>query len=191
MITDKGKKSRERIISAAMQLFKLKGYLQTSVSEICQDAQVATGTFYHYFKSKQDILNGYVAQENQGMQAYYQSLHESSYAQTILKVVDYKVEIFTNNGRNLVADLISVVLPKPGTFNVLEYEFTAITADAYRKGQLAGEFTSEISPESFANTAACIFFFTAIQWSYQPNFPALPVTLHEKFVEILKLHQQK
>ncbi len=40
-----------------MKLFLKKGYVQTTVNEIVKSINVAQGTFYHYFKSKDDILD--------------------------------------------------------------------------------------------------------------------------------------
>lgn len=47
---------RRQLIGAARHLFLAKGYAQTSVSAIVREAGVAQGTFYLYFKSKQDLL---------------------------------------------------------------------------------------------------------------------------------------
>lgn len=43
-------------MNAAEHLFLTKGFLETTVSEIVSQADVAKGTFYHYFKSKDEIL---------------------------------------------------------------------------------------------------------------------------------------
>lgn len=47
---------RRQLLGAARHLFLAKGYAQTSVSAIVREAGVAQGTFYLYFKSKQDVL---------------------------------------------------------------------------------------------------------------------------------------
>ncbi|WP_157860254.1 TetR/AcrR family transcriptional regulator [Methanosarcina acetivorans] len=44
------------LIEAAESLFAKKGYEDTAVSEIVKKVEVGQGTFYHYFKSKEDIL---------------------------------------------------------------------------------------------------------------------------------------
>lgn len=48
--------ARDRLITAATEVFAAKGYTATRVSDIVQQAGVAQGTFYLYFKSKQAIL---------------------------------------------------------------------------------------------------------------------------------------
>ncbi len=47
---------RDRILSAALTVFAAKGFYNTKVSEIAQEAKVADGTIYNYFKSKDDLL---------------------------------------------------------------------------------------------------------------------------------------
>ncbi len=47
---------RERILTAAMRIFASKGFYGAKVADIADDAGVADGTIYLYFKSKDDIL---------------------------------------------------------------------------------------------------------------------------------------
>lgn len=52
-----GSEAKERIISAALELFSQKGYDATRVSDIAGAANVNKALIYYYFKSKQDILD--------------------------------------------------------------------------------------------------------------------------------------
>jgi AcrR family transcriptional regulator len=47
---------REAILVAAKRVFRDKGYHQASVHDIIDDAQIARGTFYLYFSSKQEVF---------------------------------------------------------------------------------------------------------------------------------------
>ncbi len=47
---------RTELIETAESLFSQKGYEYTAVSDIVKKINVGQGTFYHYFKSKEDIL---------------------------------------------------------------------------------------------------------------------------------------
>jgi AcrR family transcriptional regulator len=49
---------REKIIQAAMELFWLKGYNSTSVADLLSRTQLNSGSLYHVFPSKQDVLIG-------------------------------------------------------------------------------------------------------------------------------------
>lgn len=47
---------RERIFSAAVDLFNKKGFSNTSMQDIAEKASLAVGTLYNYFPSKNDLL---------------------------------------------------------------------------------------------------------------------------------------
>jgi AcrR family transcriptional regulator len=51
-----GKDTRARIVEAAMELFWLKGYGSTSIADILSRSQVNSGSLYHFFPGKQDLL---------------------------------------------------------------------------------------------------------------------------------------
>ena len=48
--------TRGKIVEAAMELFWLKGYGSTSIADILSRSQVNSGSLYHYFPGKQDLL---------------------------------------------------------------------------------------------------------------------------------------
>ena len=50
--------TRSRIIVAAMELFWEKGFNSTSVADILSRSQVNSGSLYHVFPGKQDVLIG-------------------------------------------------------------------------------------------------------------------------------------
>lgn len=48
--------TRDRIIEAARQLFLLQGYTATGISQILKTAEARSGSLYHFFPSKEDLL---------------------------------------------------------------------------------------------------------------------------------------
>jgi TetR/AcrR family transcriptional repressor of nem operon len=50
------RKTRDRIVEAAMELFAAKGYNSTSIADILSRTQLNSGSLYHAFPGKQDIL---------------------------------------------------------------------------------------------------------------------------------------
>lgn len=51
---------KKELLDAARKLFEEKGYMKTSVSDITESIDVAKGTFYYYFETKEDILKGVI-----------------------------------------------------------------------------------------------------------------------------------
>ncbi len=62
-IDDKKKQKKAALLSAAYQLFAVKGIDNTSVSEIVQGAKLAKGTFYLYFKDKYEVRDSLIASQ--------------------------------------------------------------------------------------------------------------------------------
>ena len=52
----KGEKRKQDLLKIAYDMFLSHGYENTSVDEIIEKAQIAKGTYYHYFKSKEQML---------------------------------------------------------------------------------------------------------------------------------------
>lgn len=46
---------KEQILKVAEKIFSRKGYYETFVEDIIKEAKVGKGTFYRYFKSKEDL----------------------------------------------------------------------------------------------------------------------------------------
>src|SRR5450631_3073192 len=51
--------THERIFRCALRLFAQRGYLDTTVEEITEAADVAKGTFFNYFPTKEHLLVAY------------------------------------------------------------------------------------------------------------------------------------
>lgn len=53
---ERGKQTKNKIVSAAIELFSTKGYYNTNSKEIAKEAGVAVGSFYAYFKDKKAVF---------------------------------------------------------------------------------------------------------------------------------------
>jgi AcrR family transcriptional regulator len=54
--TRKGEQTRERILDAALELFRTQGYADTTMRQIAAAAGVAVGNAYYYFASKDQLI---------------------------------------------------------------------------------------------------------------------------------------
>lgn len=53
---ERGENTRERLLEAAEEVFAEQGFFRASIAEITRRAGVAQGTFYLYFKAKEEIF---------------------------------------------------------------------------------------------------------------------------------------
>lgn len=59
----KSKETKERIFQAAKSILQKKGYESLSIKNICEEAGVSNGSFYHHFKTKDDLLSYYIEEQ--------------------------------------------------------------------------------------------------------------------------------
>jgi AcrR family transcriptional regulator len=54
--TERGRRTRDELVRAARVVFERDGYLDARITDIAKEANVAHGTFYSYFPTKESIL---------------------------------------------------------------------------------------------------------------------------------------
>lgn len=52
----KGELRKDQILDCSKKIFSEKGYYETYVEEVIKEAKVGKGTFYRYFKNKEDLF---------------------------------------------------------------------------------------------------------------------------------------
>ena len=63
--TPKGEETRKRILAAALELFRDKGYVETTMRAVAERAGVSLGNAYYYYASKENLLQGYYADSHE------------------------------------------------------------------------------------------------------------------------------
>ncbi len=53
---ERSQETREQLLTSAEKCFSQSGYDATGVADICSDAQVSKGAFYHHFPSKHTVF---------------------------------------------------------------------------------------------------------------------------------------
>ncbi len=91
----KGDQTRALILETALEMFRERGYDETTMRAIAQKAGVSLGNAYYYFRSKEYLI-----------QAFYQRLHESHVAAALPAL---------ENDKTLKARLLTVMRTKMET----------------------------------------------------------------------------
>ena len=107
---------RESLLDSAFSLFINNGFSKTSISDIVNNAGVAKGTFYLYFKDKYDIRNHLIAHKaSQVFQAAYSDLlrHPDihDFEEQVLFITDNILDQFAANHSLGAGDSSKILLP--------------------------------------------------------------------------------
>lgn len=66
-LTSKAEATRNRIVDIALDLFRRRGFEQTTMREIAAKAGVSLGSAYYYFESKEDLVMAFYERAMEGM----------------------------------------------------------------------------------------------------------------------------
>lgn len=96
------KLKKSALLSHAFSLFMNKGISNTTISDITEQAGVGKGTFYFYFKDKEDLIEKLIAQKAEQLLTH--SLNELQKKEEVLSVEDSLVFISDDLIEQLIAD---------------------------------------------------------------------------------------
>ena len=182
---------REKIVQAAMELFWLKGYNSTSIADLLSRTQLNSGSLYHVFPSKQDVLIGVLEAYRDGIE---EMLLEPAWGQ-----VDDPVEkIFAllNGYRTMIVEtdctygcpIGSLALelhePDPRVRDLLAENFQNWTTAIERCLDAAGKRL----PRGTDKKALAQFVLTAIEGGVMQARTHLDVAYFDRAVKQLRAH---
>ncbi|MEF9917305.1 MAG: TetR/AcrR family transcriptional regulator [Lachnospiraceae bacterium] len=134
----KSKETKDRIFQAAKNIMKKSGYEALSIKNICEEANVSNGSFYHHFKTKDDLLSYYIEDQpsmDSNLLDIPQSLIETK--ETIIKVYLNYATYCKDLGVDFMA---SYYTPKNQALNPhirTERPYPIITVQAYLEKAIA------------------------------------------------------
>ena len=150
----KSKDKEERIPKAAIKVFARKGFYNARISEIAQEAGVADGTIYLYFRNKYDILITIFDREmGRIIQRMREELARLPDARAKLERYAYLHLNLVEEYRDL-AELFQVELRQSYKF-MKDYrhrrfaEYVNIISAVVREGQAEGLFRKDVKPGIF------------------------------------------
>lgn len=100
-IEEKKQEKENKLLKSAYKLFTEKGINTTSIQDIVDDAGVAKGTFYLYFKDKYDLQNKLIIRKSQ--QLFKEALDNLNknviinFEDQLIFVIDYIISIVSND----------------------------------------------------------------------------------------------
>ncbi len=104
LATAKAEETRERIVDAALQLFREEGFDKTTMRDIAATAGVATGAAYYYFGSKEELVMAFYVRTAEEAREVLPALVERSLdlRKRLRGIIDLKLSQFAEHRRLLI-----------------------------------------------------------------------------------------
>jgi TetR/AcrR family transcriptional repressor of nem operon len=90
--------SKTQLLNAALQTIRAKGYAATTVEDICEEAGVTKGSFFHHFKSKDELALSATAHWEATTESFFASAPYHKHLdplERLLGYLDFREEILT------------------------------------------------------------------------------------------------
>ena len=165
----KRQSTKSRIVKAAWNLFYKNGYDHTTVEDIIAASKTSKGTFYHYFKGKEALLNSlsYLFDEKYEELAAVIDPNLSSYDKLLFLTHELFYMIETSVDIMLLAFLYSsqlITKDKKSLSDSKRFYFKWVT-EILSEGLERGEFKNTSSAEELMNIYAMYERAMLYDWS--------------------------
>lgn len=172
---------KEKLMNTAVCLWKENGYDNISIPMICKECGVTKGSFYHYYKSKDDVLLSYfkVLENPMMVDLLAAIVVEPRYIEKIWLFMEFYTKIAIELGPELIKTLIQSDM-KQGTNlfpfvaretadDVNRYSSYSVLVKIFRKGQKCGEIRSDKSADDLMEMVEAAFTGLLLYWSVAGN----------------------
>lgn len=148
----KKERTRQTIVDAALALFQKQGFETTTMEQIAEEADIAKGTLYNHFPSKEAIIGEYmhyVIRDNKNL--LQQIINECADTKSRLLTLMKMMSKWNEQNRDLVKvhttsrlqDLFMFPKHRDGRQSNLELILTQIISLGQKSGELRGDFGAD------------------------------------------------
>ena len=169
-------KTRQRLMEVALHLFREQGYDATTVEQIADEADVAKGTFFNYFETKEVILPALAALRLQQLEEAL-SPEQGAPASPVARIKlalrlvakDPLADPVLTRRLFAVEMCHRSVRPAHALLNLL--------AEQVHQAQAAGEIRADLDPMYLGGVIRALFFQQIMMWHHSHRPTPLPELL--------------
>ena len=183
----KKERTRGQIYAAAMELFLARGYDAVTIEEICAAADVARGTFFLHFPSKDSLLGEYGRQAFAELVALLDA-HTASAVDALDLALRFLAERASRHAA-VVRLVVRETAVSPAAITATTAagrDLTDLFAAIIRRGQRTGELRRSVQPVVAGAVIASAYLAIAGEWARHEQTPELAVLVHQALDVILR-----
>lgn len=164
-IKDKQRRKRSEIVEVAISLMKDTPFEDLSVTAVCEAAGISTGTFYHYFEKKSDILVGFLSLVDDDLSAntFHLLTNENESENLYMLAIAFAQHVVENGiGRSW---LVTGTEISDYSLAGSKREIQCMLETIFSRGQASGQFSTSKSPEELSHYFLILMRGVATDWT--------------------------
>jgi len=166
--TRRRNETKERLFRTALQLFAKKGYVNTRVEEITAAADVAKGTFFNYFPTKEHLLVALSERQQEVVRRAGAAAKSASSVKPVIEQFAYDIAAGPGGSPLMMRSLLGTAFLHEAMvkrFSELLTFGRGEIAGIMRRGQELGEIRTDRSAEQLARALQSVIFGTNALWA--------------------------
>lgn len=183
----KSKDTKDRIFRAAKEIMQTHGYEDLSIKNICERAGVSNGSFYHHFKTKDDLLSYYI-EDQPAMDT-----EQLSDPLTVADVKETIIQVYLNYAKyceELGVDFVSnYYTPKNQALNPnirTERPYPIVTVEKYLNRAIdAGILSSDLDLKAITTDIRMLIIGNVFEWCLHHGETDFPENIRRSFTRYL------
>ncbi len=176
--------TRERLFRAALHLFAEKGFVETTVEDITEAADVGKGTFFNYFPSKDHILVAFGEMQLAKLEAAIENARRTNMAmRDFLRSLGSRMTEEPTRNPAVMRTLLQAFLsttPVRAAMTVLQKRAHSLHTQIVELGQDRGEIRKDLPASELAHVFRQTIFGTLLIWSLHGD-ASLPSRIETAF----------
>ena len=159
------RQTERNILQAALTLMRERGFDKVSIRDICKQAGITTGAFYHHFPSKESLLNKGFAPLDDYMEAALRGHEADEPAERLGHILSAYARFMEEEGGELTGRYYVRRITDPTTQSMDSSRYTLrAMVESFLQAQREGILASGRSPEWVADFCYRHFRGVVIDW---------------------------
>jgi AcrR family transcriptional regulator len=150
---------RERLLSAALDLFASNGFAETTIDQIAERADVARQTVLNHFPHKTDFARAW----GQGRRDQFAAIGEGETGDESVPALVHRLFAAAAKMNERERDLARAMLASLAPTEVFLY-IRVVPAEVIQRGQERGELSSAVDPGVAAEILTSVYFGAVSRW---------------------------
>ena len=176
---------REKILTAAFDLFLDTGVSGTTLEEICERADVANRTFFNHFATRQDMIRALAEQRLVNLHDVVFDRADEAIPARLTGVFDDIARTLTESG-DTYREMIGEMLATSGYGIQRGSHLHDTFVELVKEGVARGEVSAAHAPETLADIIVGALSGGILNWTVDPSY-SLQTNLHSLGVALAGL----
>ncbi len=164
----KSDRTKENIVQTTFKLMQERGFTDTTIRDICDNAGVSVGTFYRYFPRKEDVFADIFGFADEFfLNTVYAELSGNTVLERIIDYFKYYARLNSNTG----FETMKILFNSDNTWFIKARPMQDVLIELIKSGQRKGELSLNTSAEDIAYflfilVRGCCYTWCALNGTY-------------------------